>query len=104
MDPRLEYRDLTPPEQSELRRGLVPALIANVLLLVALGVTLQWKRGEPDEGAGNAARGAPGAATAEPPEAMGPPASAAMPAQAPASRATARARASAPRVARQPSG
>lgn len=44
MDPALAHADLAPPRQRVFARGLLPALVAHVLLGVALASGVNWKR------------------------------------------------------------
>lgn len=46
MDPAIANQDLSPPRVRVLARGLVPAIVANVVLIAALAGSLDWKRGE----------------------------------------------------------
>lgn len=91
MDPTLDHQDLDPPRrQREILRGLPVAIVAHLLFVLALALSLDWKR-EPDPAAAavplppataaapdTAAMGAPPA----PPAAQSPPGSG--PAQRPA--------------------
>lgn len=45
MDPAIEQQDFDPPrERRLLLRGLPVAIVANVLLVLALAASLDWKR------------------------------------------------------------
>jgi type IV secretory pathway TrbL component len=44
MDPVLANLNLSPPKQRVFARGLLPALVAHVLLAVALAANVNWKR------------------------------------------------------------
>ncbi|WP_325001182.1 hypothetical protein [Ramlibacter sp.] len=83
MDPAIANQNLDPPLLPVLRRGIVPALLAHVLLVGALSWGVQWKRGEdpPLAEAGSPARNgpAPRLPPARPSTAAAPPAPAERP-------------------------
>ncbi|WBY00374.1 hypothetical protein PE066_12915 [Ramlibacter tataouinensis] len=73
MDPELEQQDFAPPpERRLLLRGLPVAIVANVLLILALAASLDWKRA-PDPSLAAIPLPPPAATPAEPTQAMGAP-------------------------------
>jgi len=69
MDPVIAHADLDPPRQPVVGRGLLPALIAHVLLGMALAASVNWKR-TPDPTQVVAVPGLNAPATGESPVAM----------------------------------